>query len=493
MTSGSLALQVNKATRFVGSDGRLELDIPAGAITAQDLAAAGGTISLRVTQIAPASGSNAGGELSLGTYLLQLVDAHGVLLTHGLHKAITARYHLHANELSLGLAHVHVLVNGSVSPAQLATPGVVKPAAGTAFARTMSAPQVETGTLNVQAQTLSATPLIGTPSTSLAWNSDAPLASFGKPDPFETDLSSGGLTASEPISVPAGPGGLTPPVSLSYSSESVNEQHSYSSAAGWVGEGWTLSMGEITWNQHNVVAGCTPQPSCGTNWQNQWFLDDAYGTSSELIPPNVTASTYYDATSNNACQMANPSVPCPMLWHTANESHDKIYAYIGPLTIPSETINPVCWRVWLPNGIMEEFGCTSDSLQYFYVPGGHAEVNGWFLDLITDPQGNQIHLTYQRDMATWKDPTTGTSYSYPRDVELASIQYDSPGCLNAQTMCTGSSWAPQMQVVFNASHTPTTLTGTAPSGCNTGTNLRCDDPLDLSGSGGVAAPLIQST
>src|SRR5579875_2090578 len=53
MTPGSLALQVNKATRFVGSDGRLELDIPAGAIIAQ----ADG-----------ASGSNAGGELSLGTY-----------------------------------------------------------------------------------------------------------------------------------------------------------------------------------------------------------------------------------------------------------------------------------------------------------------------------------------------------------------------------------------------------------------------------------------
>ncbi len=115
MQAGSVAIQAGTATRFVGSDGRLELDIPAGAITTADLAAAGGTITLRVTQIAPASGSNAGGELSFGVYLLQLVDAHGALLTHGLRTAITALYHLHANELSLGLSHVHVLLNGSVS------------------------------------------------------------------------------------------------------------------------------------------------------------------------------------------------------------------------------------------------------------------------------------------------------------------------------------------------------------------------------------------
>lgn len=125
---------------------------------------------------------------------------------------------------------------------------------------------MQTSRLDPQALTLSLTPQISTPSTSLSWNSDAPISSFGKPDPFSTDLSAGGLTASEPIDVPAGPGGLTPPVSLTYSSESVNSQHSYSAAAGWVGEGWNLSLGAITWNQHNVVAGCTPQPGC--DWWN---------------------------------------------------------------------------------------------------------------------------------------------------------------------------------------------------------------------------------
>lgn len=41
MPPGSVALSATRATRFVGSDGRLELLIPAGAVTAQDLADAG--------------------------------------------------------------------------------------------------------------------------------------------------------------------------------------------------------------------------------------------------------------------------------------------------------------------------------------------------------------------------------------------------------------------------------------------------------------------
>jgi len=49
MQAGSIDLLVGKAVSFTGSDKRLELDIPAGAITAQDLKAAGGKISLKIT------------------------------------------------------------------------------------------------------------------------------------------------------------------------------------------------------------------------------------------------------------------------------------------------------------------------------------------------------------------------------------------------------------------------------------------------------------
>ena len=38
--------------------------------------------------------------------------------------------------------------------------------------------------------------------------------------------------SSIPIDVPAGPGGLTPPVTLAYSSADVSEQHNVQGAAG---------------------------------------------------------------------------------------------------------------------------------------------------------------------------------------------------------------------------------------------------------------------
>ncbi len=108
-----------------------------------------------------------------------------------------------------------------------------------------------------------------------------------------------------------------------------------------------------------------------------------------------------------------------------------------------------------------------------------------------DPLGNQIHLTYQRDLETF------SSVQYVRSAELATIEYDSPTCQNTTTACTTggttpNKWAPLMRANFVASHTPSRLTNT-PSGCNTSSNARCDDPKDLSGSGGLAAPQVMST
>jgi hypothetical protein len=158
--------------------------------------------------------------------------------------------------------------------------------------------------------------------------------------------------------------------------------------------------------------------------------------------------------------------------------------YVGPLNL-NEKPAPPCFRAWLTNGVMEEFGCTTDSLQFYYEPGNGDHVTGWYLDLITDPAGNQIRLTYQQDTAT------NSGVNYPRDVVLSKIEYDDPTCHDAQHRC--ATWNPLVQVLFNAGHMPARLTN-SPSGCNTGTNLRCDNPLDLSGQNpaGVAAPQIQN-
>lgn len=95
MQPATVDLKAGQAAQFLGSDGHLEVRIPANAITAADLTQAGGKLRLRITQIAPGSGSNAGGSgrISFGTYLLQLVDATGTVLAHGLRAPVTAIYH----------------------------------------------------------------------------------------------------------------------------------------------------------------------------------------------------------------------------------------------------------------------------------------------------------------------------------------------------------------------------------------------------------------
>jgi RHS repeat-associated protein len=144
---------------------------------------------------------------------------------------------------------------------------------------------------------------------------------------------------------------------------------------------------------------------------------------------------------------------------------------------------------------MEEFGCTTDSLQYYPLQPNSIPLQGnsnvfypvnWMLDLITNPQGDQVHITYQRDMTTAPD-----GMSYPRDVVPATIEWDSPGCVNARQLCTGTAWQPHYRVQFGASHHAVTRLTNAPSGCNTDATVRCDDPASV--TGGVTAPLVNGT
>jgi len=86
MQPGTLALRPGVDTQFLGSDGRLEVDVPGAAVSAADLTQAGGALTLQITQIAPGAGSSAGGSglISFGTYLLQLLDSQRRRVPHGI-------------------------------------------------------------------------------------------------------------------------------------------------------------------------------------------------------------------------------------------------------------------------------------------------------------------------------------------------------------------------------------------------------------------------
>jgi hypothetical protein len=474
----TLSLTATSAAHAISSDGRLEISVPAGAVTAGDLAAAPGKrLQLAVYQIAPPSGSTDGNLISFGMYLLQVQDGLGHELASGagLRQKVTLTYHYPSKRSSIPLDHVLLDLNGAL-PVKL--PVAVAHRGANAHITTQYASATNS---------LSAAFAVLSPSTSASFDTAAPEGYFGKPDLFENDLHTGDVTDTISLDVPQGPGGLTPPLNLAYNSGAVSSTHNVQAAAPWVGDGWNLDLGAITWSETNG----TSCPGCTATWEDSWQLSDPFGTSSELIPPNTKVATYYDDTPNGPATS-------PVFWHSAPETHAKIISFINPNTgtdgiqtyFPksSYSVQPPCFRVWLPSGIMEEFGCTLDSLQWYEgSPSGTTNyISAWKLDLITDPSGNQIQIHYDEDWSTYN------GVKYPRDSVISSIQWDSPACHNANTACTGSSWAPLYQVTF--AHSDVVAHDyTSGSACSAPINgIRCDDPQQEP-SGNISTPELTQT
>jgi RHS repeat-associated protein len=518
MQPAMVPITASASTQFTSNDGRLSVSVPSGAESAAQIAADGGSTSLLVREILPPSGSNAGGSghFSFGTYLIQVVQANGELAAHGLGAPVTLTMHYGSDAGALDLASAYSVINGSVPPCvnldptsvsataptspTTAKPVTAQPSAAPGSAQSAPRPTPvasansassslamtsSLGPMSSPATTLdgtngtltTSTPL-SSPTTSVSWGTNSAVGTFGKPDPTQIDLGGGALTTAYNIDVPAGPKGFKPPLSLVYNSAGLNEQHNPQGAAPWVGEGWNMTMGSISWSQSN-------ENSKGSTkvWRDTWQLSDPYGTSAELIPPTTTTATYME-------DSANPITPSPVQWHTAPETYAKVFSYVSNLNLPGTSVHPPCFRVFLTNGIMEEFGCTIDSIQYYPTPSGVTPfkeyVVNWFLDLITEPDGNQIHITYQSDMVS------ASKGPFPSDTVLSTVQWDSPTCYNANTGCTptgtlGNLWKPLMRVNFAATHNVSHVLGgqCAPIGTH-----RCDDPVSI--SGGMGAPTIQS-
>jgi hypothetical protein len=305
-------------------------------------------------------------------------------------------------------------------------------------------------------------------SSTITFNTEAPTASWGKAKDVDVGLSSGSLNDTYPVSVPPGPGGLTPPLSLSYSSGSVNESHNVQAPASWVGEGWNLALGSISWSQQNVT-----EDSSHTTWENVWNINDPNGLSGQLIPPDQKAST-----EANGLVPVMSALSAPYIWHTAPESHAKV-----------QEVNfngTPCWHVWLPSGTMEEFGCVDEARQSAKDALGNFSAYRWDLDLIVDRYGNQVRVHYQRTF-----PAGGNV----RDAVISSVEYDDPSChntsfTNGTAQC--ASWHPQVTIVFDAAMKVANPTNTTSCTTWTSTTFRCDDPVDLSGSGGLPIANAQS-
>ena len=236
-----------------------------------------------------------------------------------------------------------------------------------------------------------------------------------------------------------------------------------------------------------MTANCIS--TCGATWEDSWQLSDPFGTRAELIPPNINVSTYYDDTPDNYCgATATPtthqlSLPNPVADHACDRA--KVYAYEGSFSLPDGSpkisllpglpANGHHGRVWLHAG-----------LAGVLLHAGHGDyISTWNLDLITDRHGNQIHITYQQDKESKDFKVGSTDYGthyYIRDAVLSSHQLGLAGLSEraggVHRVILGAADAGRLRRRPQR-HAPHQL---GPSGCNTGTSLRCDDPLDLSGS-----------
>ena len=134
----------------------------------------------------------------------------------------------------------------------------------------------------------------------------------------------------------------------------MSGQHNPAAAASWVGEGWYLSLGRISWTERNVDLGCCTNPQ----WNDSWHLIDGFGTDAELIPPNLSVSTYYDDFNGTSI------TPAPVTWRETPDAHARVISFQGSNSLPRMSAVPPCFRVFLTSGIMEEFGCTPDSTQF---------------------------------------------------------------------------------------------------------------------------------
>ena len=472
------------AQQVLSRDGTFELDVAAGSVSAAQIQAAGGTISLTLSMVEGASGGGSSGRVFLGTYQVQLSNAQGKPLTGlVLGHPFTFRYHAPAAQQGWfwqdqsinALWQPSATIQSSTNAAAATTVAPVQPthlllaqkdanAAVWSVSTNLDTPtQTTHATTATPTASASVTPAVS--SSTITFSTEAPTAGWGKAKDVDVGLSSGALDYSYPLSLPPGPGGLTPPLNLSYSSGSVNESHNVQGAASWVGQGWSMNLGSISWSQQNVTSGV------GTvTLENSWSINDPNGLSGQLIPPDITAKT--DAPTIPAMN----SLPSQYIWHTSPESHAKV-----------QEVNfngSPCWHVWLPNGTMEEFGCVDETRQSAVDANGAFNAYRWDVDLITDRYGNQIRIHYQRNY-----PAGGSV----RDAVISSIEYDDPACHNtvfngATAQC--SVWHPQVRLLFDASMKPASLTNA--TGCQnwTSTAYRCDDPVDLSGSGGL--PIAKS-
>ncbi|HVU67005.1 MAG TPA: hypothetical protein VHD63_07755, partial [Ktedonobacteraceae bacterium] len=231
------------AQKAASSDGQLEVDLPASSLDATQLRQAGG-IQLAITQVKPASGrTDNGGFISFGTYEFQFFDGAGNALSGvRLRHPFTVTLHLPQDQQMVWSGQ-QVSTQWAEVKGAASLPAVTAQAAVTAAGVAAVEPQVastskpvfayaqrgangrdwsvqsslsssvQQTSSDLHSQVVMATTQAVQAST-VAFNTQAPQATWGTPTLPQVGLNAGGLNYSYPLSIPAGPGGFQPTLQL---------------------------------------------------------------------------------------------------------------------------------------------------------------------------------------------------------------------------------------------------------------------------------------
>ncbi|MGW4305907.1 RHS repeat domain-containing protein [Streptomyces californicus] len=266
-------------------------------------------------------------------------------------------------------------------------------------------------------------------------NGDFTATSLSPSGKWESGGSSGGFSWTYEMETPTVPGGLTPDLGLSYSSQAVDGRTAATNnQANWIGDGWSLSPGSIerryTSCQDDKTGGNNPSHKVGDQcWKKDNATLSLGGSSSELVKDDATGVWRKKADDGTRVELLKNSA-------RANGDNDNEY-----------------WKVTAPDGTAYYFGYNrpngwaagkeeTDSAWTVPVFGNQSgepchtsafkdswcqQAWRWNLDAVIDPHGNAMTYYWAKESNSYQRAIDanykGTLTPYTRGGYLKRIEY----------------------------------------------------------------------
>jgi RHS repeat-associated protein len=187
---------------------------------------------------------------------------------------------------------------------------------------------------------------------------------------FQVGTFSGAMSYGIQIEVPAGPGGLKPVVSLSYSSAASDGPGGLRELwqAGPVGKGWSLNAGGSVMRNKSLA---------GSNWDHFSLVFE--GRSFDIVRGQLLSPcTDYQNGAALECWS----------WHAVDEHFVRVRA--------EQSNGTYIWRAWTTDGTRYDF--TQPLWNRPDTDVNTPEIYGWLLTQVVDVHGNRIEYLYHIDV-----------------------------------------------------------------------------------------------